>query len=117
MEEEKQILYCFKFDDITGEIQRVVIDSYSTRQLNSWGKILYSFKVKDIAGGSKTSVVNEKFDRFVSNKVYTFIDDKDRAKKIINDKLKKNIDEYQHYLSRQIYLLNKLNIRAEAKSE
>lgn len=117
MEEEKQILYCFKFDDDTGEIQRIVIDDYAIRKVNNFGKVVYSFRVNELSNGTRVSVVNDKLDRFVSHKIYTFTDDMDRARKIINDTLKKNIAEYQQYLSRQVYMLNKLNVKTEAECE
>lgn len=112
MDLETRVLYCFKFDDVTGEIIRIVLDDYRVRQVNSFGKKVYVFKSNEICKGVyHYSVTSDKLDRFVSNKVFTFVDDLDRVKKIMNDTLKENIAERKRALDRQIYLLNKLNVK------
>lgn len=99
-------LYCFKFDDITGEITRVVISDYSIKKINNYNRYGYKFCSKEINKSlSHYFVENSKLDRFASNKVFTFHDDIVRVKEIIRNTLKEKSDNYYRMYARNNYLL------------
>lgn len=100
-------LYCFKFNDITGEVTKVVIPEYKEIAINNYGKIGYKFISNEINKGSVHYLIeNGKLDRFVSNKIFTFHDDSRKACEIMAKTLKEKSDEYRRYSDRCTSLLS-----------
>lgn len=107
-------LYCFKFNDITGEITRIEIPEYR-RIVNTYsGIVSYRWDNPRInKSDTHFSVDSTKIDRFVSYKVFTFNDDYDYACKVIQETLLKDADMLEKQLSRKYELLN-IHMKAQA---
>ena len=81
-------LYCFKYNEETGEIIRIEIPEYTLETHYFTGKKTYCFdKTKINKSYSHESIAEGKLDRYVSSKVYTFNGDIQNAKRIILDTL------------------------------
>lgn len=77
--------YCFKFDPQTYEWTRYEITEYNIRTHDWTDEVHYIIPRSGINNMQKAYTNSTKFDRFVNYKVYTFIDDLERAKKIAFD--------------------------------
>ena len=95
-------LYCFKYNEETGEIVKIEIPEY-TLETHYWtGKKTYCFdKPKINKSYNHESIAESKIDRYVSGKVYTFNDDIQMVKSIIFAELEsrqlKAYAEYRKY--------------------
>lgn len=108
-------LYCFKFNDITGEITRIEITNYNTRHNKYTGKCTYTWEKPRINKfDSKYSVSEEKIDRFVSNKVFTFRDDYEYVCGIIENTLLSDAEKLDAQLKRKQALFG-LYMKAKSK--
>lgn len=77
-------LYCFKYDEETGEIIRIEIPEYRTSVNRFTDRKTYYFdKPKINKSDNYYQVPEAKLDRYVSGKVYTFEDSEQYAKSII----------------------------------
>ena len=87
------ILYCFKLDKETGEVNKVEITDYSSgRFVNN--KSFYRYKVN----GNLYYAYSSDLDRFKNDHVYSFNGDFDRAVEIIRSWLiERNEKEYAIY--------------------
>ena len=111
-EKEMENLYCFKFDDITGEITKIVIKDYKIKKINNYNRIGYKFYSKEINKSANYYFVeNSKLDRFVSNKIYTFKDDIDMVRRTIRKTLEEKTEEYYRLYTRSNSLLKTFNKR------
>ena len=108
-------LYCFKFNDITGEITRIEITNYNTRYNSYTGKCTYTWGTPRINKcDSKFSVSEDKLDRFVSNKVFTFKDDYEYVCGIIENTLLSDAEKLDAQLKRKQALFG-LYMKAKSK--
>lgn len=99
-------LYCFKFDDITGEVEQVEITEYAVGYTYSGKKVFY-FESNDIVKNQKRYTVEEKkFDRFVNGKIYTFNGDRKAA----IDLMLKTMKDKTKYHGREMRRWNKLYV-------
>ena len=100
-------LYCFKFDDITGDVTRIAIHEYKEMDLNkSHG---YKFHSDEITVGETCYFVElNKLDRFCHKKVFTFHEDYQFARKIIENTLLETMKNAERKARRCSYLVNKL---------
>jgi len=80
----KEPFYCFKFNPETYKWTRYEITEYTLGRYNSRG-IHYIITHPKIANMKTTNTNSSRFDKFIDYKVYTFIDDLERAKKIAYD--------------------------------
>lgn len=81
-------LYCFKYEEVTGKIIRIVIPKYVIEVNAYTGRKTYLFKEPKINKYDKHFMVPEaKLDRYVSSKVYTFNGDTQNAKRIVLEDL------------------------------
>lgn len=95
-------LYCFKFNDITGEITKIEIPVFYTRFNKYTGRCTYIWEKPRINKfDSRYSVPDEKIDRFVSNKVFTFKDDYDYVCGIIENTLLSDAEKLDAQLKRK----------------
>jgi len=77
-------LYCFKYEEDTGKITKIVIPEYTIDANRYTDKKTYCFDEPKINKSDRHFTVPEaKLDRYVSNKVYTFNGDTQNAKRII----------------------------------
>ena len=77
-------LYCFKYEEDTGKITKIVIPEYGTSTNRFTDRKTYYFNKPRInKSDSFYQVPEAKLDRYVSNKVYTFNGDTQNAKRII----------------------------------
>lgn len=77
-------LYCFKYEEDTGKITKIVIPEYGTSvNVFTERKTYYFNKPKINKSDSLYQVLEAKLDRYVSGKVYTFNGDTQNAKRII----------------------------------
>ncbi len=81
-------LYCFKYNEETGEITRIEIPEY-TLETHYWtGKKTYCFdKPKINKSYSHETIAEGKLDRYVTGKVFTFNPNIQYAKRIILETL------------------------------
>lgn len=101
------ILYCFKFDDITGEITSIAITEYKLKFNQYTGRKTYSWDTPRInKADTHFTVHEEKLDRFVNNKVFTFDANFEHACRIIENTLKADIDRFEKQARRKQALLN-----------
>lgn len=77
-------LYCFKYEEDTGKITKIVIPEYTIDMNRFTDKKTYCFDEPKINKSDRHFTVPEaKLDRYVSGKVYTFNGDTQNAKRII----------------------------------
>lgn len=77
-------LYCFKYEEDTGKIIRIVIPKYKVDTNYYTRRKTYWFDTPKINKSDRYFTVPEaKLDRYVSSKVYTFNGDTQNAKRII----------------------------------
>ena len=105
-------IFCFKFNDITGKVTRIEISEYRIQVNASTGKKTYLFANTITQEGSNYRVSEDKFDRFVSNKVFSFDDSYSHAYKIMKDDLEEAIGRLEREYKRKqsllaLYWLNK----------
>lgn len=79
-------LYCFKLDEFTGEITRIVIENFHTVHPSKYipDRVNYTFRI----GKTTYDVHGSNIDKFINWKVYSFTDDIDKAKNIMYESLK-----------------------------
>lgn len=81
-------LYCFKYEEDTGKITKIVIPEYTIDVNRFTDRKTYCFDEPKINKSDRHFTVPEaKLDRYVSNKVYTFNGDTQNAKIIILETL------------------------------
>ena len=86
-------LYCFKFDDTTGEITKIEITEYKRIIDTYTGRVHYRWNTPRInKADTHFSVTSDKMDRFVTNKVFTFKNDYDYVCGVIMRTLIEDID-------------------------
>ena len=99
-------LYCFKFDDITGEVTQIQIPKYAVGYAYVRKKV-YHFECSEIVKNQKQFTVEEKkFDRFVNGKIYTFNGDRKAA----IDLMLKTMKDKKKYHDREMRRWNKLYV-------
>ena len=90
---QEKPLYCWKVSD-NGDVSKFVIKSYNLYGTN-FTHPEYRF-VFDFGNGSTVTYVKpSNIDKFVNNKVYSFIDDDDRAFDIIKLSIQNKIISHQ----------------------
>ena len=79
-------LYCFKLDEFTGEITRIVIENFHTVHPSKYipDRVNYTFRI----GKTTYDVHGSNIDKFINWKVYSFTDDIDKAKNIMFEDIK-----------------------------
>lgn len=97
-----EILYCFKYDKENGKLTKIEIPEYGTSTNRFTERKTYYFNKPRINKSSSLyQVTEEKIDRFVNNKVFTFNPDVENVKQIIYstlvDKMNNAHDEYIKY--------------------
>lgn len=102
--DDKQSLYCFKLDPVTGVVTRYEVSGAEwTLNRHAWsrGRDEYVFYT-DIGTSSRYrySVQQRNLDRFVSNKLYTFNPDRNAALNIINKALGDKLSQAQREVSK-----------------
>ena len=107
-----ETLYCFKYDKENGKLTKIEISEYATRVNKYTDRKTYYFNKPRINKSSGLyQVPEEKIDRFVSDKVFTFNPDVENAKQIIYSTLeeKRNKAELEYHKYQEE--LNKINER------
>ncbi len=99
-------IFCFKFNDITGELIRIEVPEYRISENYNTGKKKYSFANTITKDGSNYVVTEDKFDRFVNNKVFLYEDNVVKAYDIMEESLKTDIDRLEREKKRKKALLN-----------
>jgi hypothetical protein len=103
-------LYCFRLNDVTGEITKYIITDYEHREYGY--RKFYKFTA-DLGCRDYVYIVREQnINKFVSNKVFTFNPNvKDAMVKILNTiKNKKNTAEREaNRCSKMMDLISKMN--------
>lgn len=100
-------LYCFKFNDETGEITKIEIPKYRTDYNKYTKKNTYVWSEPRInVSDSHFSVSDDKIDRFVTNKVFTFNTDYEHACEIIRNTLIEDAEKLEKQMRRKLELLN-----------
>ena len=100
-------LYCFKFNDETGEITKIEITEYRRTVDTYTGRVHYRWDTPRInKSDSHFSVTSDKMDRFVTNKVFTLKNDYQYASQIIADTICKDINDLEKQLRRKKELLS-----------
>lgn len=98
-------LYRFDFDEETGNVNRVQIDSYSQKR---WSTGEEFYRYEEIRGNVKHCYLKSDIDRYKSGRLYSFDPDMEHAKEIIkhtlNVKRAKAHDDYLRYTE----IVNKL---------
>lgn len=97
-----ETLYCFKYDRENGKLTKIEIPEYKINTNRFTDRKTYCFEKPRInKSDNHYQIPEEKFDRFVSDKVFTFNPDVENAKYIIYDTLvdkrDKAYDEYTKY--------------------
>ena len=97
-----ETLYCFKYDKENGKLTKTEIPEYGTSTNRFTGRKTYYFNKPRINKSSGLyQVPEEKIDRFVNDKVFTFNPDVENVKHIIYntvvDKMNNAHDEYVKY--------------------
>ena len=97
-----ETLYCFKYDKENGKLTKIEIPEYGTSTNRFTDRKTYYFNKPRINKSSGLyQVPEEKIDRFVSDKVFTFNPDVENVKQIIYstlvDKMNNAHDEYIKY--------------------
>lgn len=80
-------IYCFLFNDVTGEIRRLDIPTYNVRTNQYTGRKCYSFPNCISKDGKTYYVTDEKFDRFTNNKVFSFNGSYNDAYRVVRNTL------------------------------
>lgn len=89
-----EILYCFKYDKENCKITKIEIPEYKISTNRFTGRKTYCFEKPRInKSDSHYQVPEEKIDRFVSDKVFTFNPDVENVKQIIYSTLEKKRDK------------------------
>ncbi len=87
-------LYCFKYDKENGKLTKIEIPEYGTSVNRFTERKTYYFNKPRINKSSGLyQVKEEKIDRFVSDKIFTFNPDVENAKEIIYSTLLKKRDK------------------------
>jgi hypothetical protein len=114
MTEKSEPLYCWKVSTDTGEITKYKITHYSKRKIGSYvfepesKSAKFDYRFFDDKNQLK-STNTDKLDRFVSNQLYSFTDDDERAFKIISESISERIQEHQKLVENNASLLLKFN--------
>lgn len=80
-------LYCFKYEEDTGNITKIVIPEYGISVNRFTDRKTYHFNKPQNKSDRYFQVPEAKLDRYVSGKVYTFNGDTQNAKRIILEEL------------------------------
>lgn len=99
-----ETLYCFKYDKENGKLTKIEIPEYKIITNRFTDKKIYYFeKPKINKSDSHYQTPEEKLDRFVNDKIFTFNPDEQRVKRIIlnticckRDKAKIEYHKYQN---------------------
>ena len=98
-------LYCFEFNEDTGELSKEEITEYKVSHpysLPAFSNIKqYRFKYK----GRNIIIRDDKLDKFLNWKVYTFNDSLENVKSIIYDTIYNKRAEYEKQYNRYTKLL------------
>ena len=98
-------LYCFEFNEDTGEISKEEITEYKVSHpynLPAFSHIKqYRFKYK----GRNITIKDDKLDKFLNWKVYTFNDSLENVKSIIYDTIYNKKVEFEKQYNRYTELL------------
>lgn len=106
-------LYCYKLDELTGEILRYEISpgQYMITK-HSWNtdRDTFSFSA-DMGTGVyyRYNVLRRNLDKYVSHKVYTFDSDKDHVKSIIMSYLESKLAAAQNDVNRYSSVINRIS--------
>lgn len=105
-------LYCFKYDKENGKLTKIEIPEYGT-SINKYTsrKTYYFNKPKINKIDNYYQVPEEKIDRFVNDKVYTFNPDVENVKMIIYSTLEEKRDKAEFEYHKYQEELNKINKR------
>lgn len=110
--EKLKKLYCFRVDDITGEINRFYISEYklSKNPYKNDSRDIFMFQGQ--TGGKdehyRYCVERGKLDRFCTNKLFTFNSSQERATQLIIDCIKEKADKAEKEMKRWNALLMKI---------
>lgn len=108
-------LYCFKYEEDTGKITKIVIPEYGTNIHRYTGRKTYHFNKPQINKSDRYFQVPEtKLDRYVSGKVFTFNPSLQNAKIIILETLLAKRDKLYLELKQTYTTVNRF---LEANSE
>ena len=89
-----ETLYCFKYDKENGKLTKIEIPEYGTSTNRFTERKTYYFNKPRINKSSGLyQVPEEKIDRFVSDKVFTFNPDVEKVKQIIYSTLEEKRDK------------------------
>lgn len=81
-------LYCFRADEQLN-LERIVIPDYRVHKLSQYSdKHTYSWDKPDVTRSKSRYVIEDKkLDRYANDKIFTFVDDIDRAYKIMYEQI------------------------------
>lgn len=103
-------LYCFRLDKETGKITRYTIEDYEDIEVSTYThRRIFKFVEKLGAKNDyRYTIKHELLDRFVTDKVFTFNPDIDRAYGIINYTIKEKLDKSQTFIDKYTEILHKI---------
>lgn len=114
-----ETLYCFKYDTETCEISKIKIQRYTVEQNKYTGRKTYKWSYPRINSVDMHYCLSEqKLDRYVSSKVFTFNPDVENVKQIIYSTLEERKDKaYEEYAKYQemIHKINERGFRLDVK--
>lgn len=101
-------LYCFRVNPNTGEITKIVIPEYTEVRNQYTPRIIYKFTNCINKEGKIYRIVDNKINRFVGMKVFTFNENTDNAYKIIKDTLANKINKLDSELKNTKNVLTRI---------
>ena len=108
-------LYCFRVDDITGEINRFYISDYKLSRNPYKNEDRDIFMFQGQTGGKdehyRYCIERGKLDRFCTNKLFSFNSSQERATQLIIDCIKEKADKAEREMKRNMALLKKIEKR------
>jgi hypothetical protein len=102
-------LYCYKFDEKTCKMEKIVVTDYEIVKTNFSSKVRYKICGYQIHKTQKIFWLEDvKLDRYVSGKVFTFVEDDNRAFQIVLDAVLKRVFEHRKCMVNAMELYNKV---------
>ncbi len=101
-------LYCFKLDPGTGHISKSEIKDYETMPVSKWVDNGNKYRYKNHRG-ALTDAYERNLNQMVHYKVYSFNDDIDAAKTIMQGEIENRIKNLFHELEKYQTMLKRID--------
>lgn len=108
-----EILYCYKVDELTGQITQYEIKNYDFQEAAYGNKNHDTWSFRGIVSKDynyRYCIERFKLDRYVSQKVFTFNSSKEYAHNIIRTAIRGKINKAQYEQQKYNELLNKIEM-------